>query len=77
MTKQQMELGLDHPLGFRRAVRRQRRQTRARWWFAQMRQVVSDAPEAGPANSATPEQTALTLGTEATQTGLPRPFDLN
>jgi hypothetical protein len=48
MTKQQMELGLEQPLGFRRVERRPRRLPRARWWFAQMRQVVSKAAEPAP-----------------------------
>ncbi|MBM3839144.1 MAG: hypothetical protein FJ398_14490 [Verrucomicrobia bacterium] len=51
MTKQQMELGLEQPLGFRRVARRERRPTRARWWFAQMRQVVANAAEPAPVRS--------------------------
>ena len=45
MKKEQMELGLDKSLAFRRTARKQRRSTRAQWWFSQMRQLVDHAPE--------------------------------
>ena len=73
MTKQQMELGLEQPLGFRRAVPRQRRQTRARWWFAQMRQVVSNAAEPASTGSSEVQQASLALDPKSTQAGLSRP----
>ena len=77
MTKQQMELGLDHSLNFRRAARRQRRITRARWWFAQMRQIVSQVAEPAPINATQPQQASLTLGAKTAAPSPSRRFDLN
>lgn len=72
-----MELGLDNALKFRRASRRQRRQTHARWWFAQMRQIVNNAPEPIPVATAQPEQNRSTPGTPSTEPLVPEEFDLN
>jgi len=43
MNKNQLEMNLDRSVNFPPAPRRPRRATRARWWFAQMRQVVDRA----------------------------------
>jgi hypothetical protein len=56
MNRQQMEMSFDSAVAFRPSARRARRQTRARWWFEQMRQVVErtgdlPAPEALPGDS--------------------------
>jgi len=50
MNGQQLEMRFDSQ--FRPLIRRRRCSTRARWWFAQMRQVVDSAWE--PATSAGP-----------------------
>lgn len=61
MDEQQMEMTFEGPVLFRRVMRRQRRLTRARWWFGQMRSVVDCALDWKPAPPARPEQTHLTL----------------
>ncbi len=48
MNRQQLEMNLDCSVAFLPAARRQRRLTRARWWFAQMRQVVDRAWDSEP-----------------------------
>jgi hypothetical protein len=56
MTNGQLELGLNGaklalPLG-----RRERRITRAKWWFARMRQIVDRAMDWEAAGNPRPEQ---------------------
>jgi hypothetical protein len=58
MTNQQMELGFGTTtLAVR--TRRERRMTRARWWFAHMRQIVDRAMDWEAAGKGRPEQTWL------------------
>jgi len=57
MNGQQLEMRFDSQ--FRPLIRRQRRSIRARWWFAQMRQVVDRAWDWGPAQPARPGQVFL------------------
>jgi len=52
MNKYQLEMSFESSMAARPLLRRHRRLTRARWWFAQMRQVVDSAWE--PATSAGP-----------------------
>ncbi|MBI5802631.1 MAG: hypothetical protein HZA92_18150 [Verrucomicrobia bacterium] len=60
--KHQMELTLAAQApAFHRAMRRQRRQPSARWWFDQMRKAVDEAMDWQPAPPARPEQTSLFL----------------
>jgi len=61
MNRQQLEMSLEHSFAFRPAIRRQRRMTRARWWFAQMRQVVDKAWDERPTPPGRPEQVCLSL----------------
>ena len=56
MTNQQMELGIENGRTGRSQPRPQRRQTRAQWWFQQMREVVDKAFDWQPAPPARPEQ---------------------
>jgi len=60
MRTQQLEIRLTGPT-CRRSTRRltQRRASRARWWFGQMRRVVDDAVAPDP--SLPPEQIRLPL----------------
>jgi hypothetical protein len=51
----QLELSLDRAGGIQAPGHRQRRLTRARWWFAQMRRAVEDASE-GSSSPASPPQ---------------------
>ena len=61
-NKQQLELTFDSSAAFRpRITHRQGRQSRARWWFAQMRAAVDRALDWKPAPAARPEQAYLTL----------------
>lgn len=60
--RQQMEIGFTRGCSFQPTVRRQRRLSRARWWFNQMRQVVNDALQRQPAPAPRPEQIYLSLG---------------
>jgi len=57
MNGQQLEMRFDSQ--FRPLIRRQRRSTRARWWFAQMRQVVDRAWDWGSAQPARPRQVLI------------------
>jgi len=56
MTNQQMELGFGKVRVCPSANRRQRRMSRANWWFERMRQVVDHAMDWRPAPAARPEQ---------------------
>jgi len=57
MTNQQMELGFG---GVKLvASRRERRMTRAQWWFSHMRQIVDRAMDWQAAPEPRPEQTWL------------------
>lgn len=53
---QQMELGLGSGGRAARAVRRQRRLSRAHWWFERMRAAVDGALNWEPAPRGRPEQ---------------------
>ena len=55
-TQNQLELTLDNAGAFQLAVRRERRPSRAQWWFAQMRQVVDRAFDWQTAPASRPEQ---------------------
>jgi hypothetical protein len=60
--RQQLELSFDGTVAFRpRITQRQRRQSRARWWFNQMRAVVDRALDWKPAPAPRPEQVPLAL----------------
>ena len=61
MNNQQIELSFDASCRFQPAIRRQRRQNRARWWFRQMRAVVDLALDWQPEPRPRPEQIYLTL----------------
>jgi hypothetical protein len=43
--RQQLELSIEPMRATCRAPRRRHRAERARWWFEQMRRVVSEAPD--------------------------------
>ena len=51
MNRQQMEMNFERSPGFKPVPRGHRRPTRARWWFAQMRQVVDHAWDSVPTPS--------------------------
>ncbi len=51
-----MEMSFDGTVVLHRRIYRQRRLTRARWWFAQMRQVVDRAWDWQSASAGQPEQ---------------------
>ena len=55
MNREQLEMSFAGSIAFRPALR-PRRLTRARWWFAQMRQVVDGARDSGPTPHAGTEQ---------------------
>ncbi len=55
-TNEQMELGIDKTRACTSTRRPQRRQSRANWWFQQMREVVDKAVDWQPAPPARPEQ---------------------
>jgi hypothetical protein len=59
--RQQLEISFAGACTFRPVVRRQKRLTRARWWFRQMRSVVNQARDWAPAPEPRPEQTYLGL----------------
>jgi len=59
MNNQQLEITLPSPACRRPMSYRQRRVSRARWWFSQMRRIVNEAVEPAPLDP--PEQTALPL----------------
>jgi hypothetical protein len=62
MNKLQLEMSFDASTSFSPRLRvRQRRQSRAQWWFAQMRRVVDQALDWKPAPPARPEQSYLRL----------------
>lgn len=60
MDKQQLELTFDGSTRFHPEIR-QRRPSRARWWFARMRRVVDLALDWRPAPAPRPEQIQLAL----------------
>ena len=60
IKKQQLEIGFNSACRRPMPIR-QRRATRARWWFSQMRRVVDDAIDWQPAPSLPPEQIRLPL----------------
>ena len=60
MDKQQLEMTFDGSTRFRPEIR-PRRQSRGRWWFARMRQVVDQALDWRPAPTPRPEQIQLAL----------------
>lgn len=62
MTQEQMELGLATANKCPRTAQREQRQTRAHWWFGQMRQVVDRAFDWEPAPRFQPEQILLGRG---------------
>jgi len=55
----QMELSLNSRQQCPSHYRRQRRQTRAQWWFARMRQLVESATDWQPAPTPRPVQTSF------------------
>ena len=55
MNGQQLEMSFEQSIHLRRVTRRQRRMTRARWWFTQMRQVVDRAWDWEPVPPAKPD----------------------
>jgi len=59
MLIRQMELGFDSNRECPPVTRRQRRLSRACWWFARMRQVVDHAMEWPAAPAPRPEQTCF------------------
>jgi len=61
IKRNQMELGFDGSPRVRPTMRRQRRLTRARWWFQQMRTVVNQAIDWSSAPPARPEQVYMQL----------------
>jgi hypothetical protein len=61
ITNNQMELGFRQQTLSASAVERERRQTRAEWWFKQMRRVVGLAMEWRPTPNARAEQSYLVL----------------
>ena len=62
MKRQQLELGFDDRTRFTpTVVNRQRRLSRAQWWFAQMHRVVDAAVEWRPTPPARPHQQHLAL----------------
>jgi hypothetical protein len=61
MSKQQLEMNLDRAVNFAPVPRRRRRVTRARWWFAQMRQVVDRAWDWQPPAAVTTDPGGLTV----------------
>ena len=58
MTNQQMELGFG-TVKLAGLTRRQRRMTRAQWWFTHMRRIVDRAMDWQAAAEPRPEQTWL------------------
>ena len=59
MYNGQMEMSFNNARACGISSRRQRRISRARWWFERMRQVVERAADWQPAPAAPPEQTWL------------------
>jgi hypothetical protein len=56
MTNEQMELGFGNPRPCPSLNRRQRRLSRAQWWFQRMRRAVDRAFDWQPVPPARPEQ---------------------
>jgi hypothetical protein len=56
MTDEQMELGFGNAMAYHVVTRRQRRLSRANWWFERMRRVVEGAMDWKPAPTPRPEQ---------------------
>ena len=56
MTNKQMELGFGKARVCSSINRRQRRSSRANWWFERMREVVDSAFDWKPAPAPRPEQ---------------------
>jgi hypothetical protein len=63
MEKHQLEINFAAPALLRPALRRQRRITRARWWFERMRQTVDQAWDWSSGPPARAGQTRLDLAT--------------
>jgi len=61
MNNQQLEITLQANACRRPGTYRQRRVSRARWWFGQMRRVVDQAIEWAPAPATHSEQSQLPL----------------
>jgi hypothetical protein len=61
INREQLELSFELPREYRTPWRRQRRLTRARWWFGQMRAVVDRAFDWRPSPPGRPEQVYFTL----------------
>ncbi len=61
MNKEQMELGLNGTIRCAVNNQRQRRLSRAQWWFAQMRRAVDCALDWEPSPNARPEQVHMKL----------------
>jgi hypothetical protein len=61
MNKQQLEMTFEGAGKSSSLDRRQRRQNRAHWWFAQMRRVVNQALDWKPVPAARAEQGYLSL----------------
>jgi hypothetical protein len=62
IDRAQIEIEFVRAGGCRPSVRGQRRMSRARWWFNQMRQVVNNAANRASEPAPRPEQTYLSLG---------------
>jgi len=56
MMNQQMEISFENVRVCRSANRRQRRLSRANWWFDRMRKVVDKAMDWQPSSPPRPEQ---------------------
>ena len=61
MNNQQLEISLQATACRRSGNYRQRRVSRARWWFGQMRRVVDQAIDWAPAPVVSSEQSKLPL----------------
>ncbi|MEO5802752.1 MAG: hypothetical protein ABIR24_04420 [Verrucomicrobiota bacterium] len=61
MNKEQMELGFNGTIVCRVTEHRQRRLSRAQWWFKQMRRAVDCALDWKPTPNARAEQVHLKL----------------
>ncbi len=61
IKRNQIELSLEQTRIQNATVLRQRRISRARWWFQQMHQVVEQARDWRENRASTPEQIALPL----------------
>ena len=64
MNKEQLEINLNGLNDCRLPLRRQRRLTRARWWFSQMHAVVDRALDWKPAPPGRPDQTYIAIPAE-------------